>query len=74
MKINLFNRQPQPTIEVAEPVERHPWLGDVQDWDNEHYEVVQVNGSDKAGATRGYYLRHRATQTLVGRVAPDRSK
>jgi hypothetical protein len=78
MPFNLFPRRPAQApadVEVAAPVERHPWLGEnVQDWDNEQYEAVQVNGSDTRGATRGYYLRHRASQTIVGRIRPDRSK
>jgi hypothetical protein len=72
MKLNPFGwRQEQPPadVEVAAPVERHPWLGEnIQDWDHEEYEPVVVEGADTRGATRGYYLRHRATQTIVGRI------
>jgi hypothetical protein len=76
MKLNPFNRRQElpATVEVAAPVEHHPWLGDnVTDWDNEEYEAIQIDGRDTRGATRGYYLRHRATQTLVGRIRQDRS-
>lgn len=73
MKFNPFSKR-QETVEVAAPVERHPWLGTVQDWDTEHYEAVQVDGADTRGATRGWYLRHRASQTLVGRIQPDQEQ
>ena len=73
MKLNPFSKR-QETVEVAAPATRHPWLGNVQDWDNEHYEAVQIDGADTRGTTRGWYLRHRATQTLVGHITPDGSK
>jgi hypothetical protein len=76
--MKLFNKRQEPAqefIEVAEPVERHPWLGEnVTEWDGDEYEAVQVDGRDTRSATRGYYLRHRASQTIVGRIRPDRSK
>ena len=74
MKLNPFGKrqaQPPPDQEFTEvaAVERHPWLGEnIQDWDHEEYEPVVVEGTDTRGATRGYYLRHRATQTIVGRI------
>lgn len=80
MKLNPFSGRQEPPqsqefIEVAAPTTRHPWLGeDIAEWDNEEYEAIQVDGRDKRGATVGYYLRHRASQTLVGRIRPDRSK
>lgn len=75
MKLNPFGKrqeQPPATVEVAAPVEQHPWLGEnIQDWDNEEYEAITVNGRDTRNHTRGYYLRHRATQTIVGRIRPE---
>jgi hypothetical protein len=71
--MKLFSKRQEPA--QHEPETRQPWQGDnITEWDGDEYEAIQVDGADTQGATRGYYLRHIASQVLVGRIRPDRSK